>query len=95
MKYAAVIEYVQDAAKVSSLRPVHRQYLALLKERGQLAVSGPFADGFGALIVYEAESAEAAETILKGDPFHTAGIFVRWTIRPWNVVIANREMFPA
>ncbi len=94
MKFAAVIEYIQDADKVGRLRPVHRQYLASLKERGQLAVSGPFADGSGALIVYEAESAEAAESLLKGDPFHQEGVFVRWQIRPWNVVIANREMFP-
>jgi uncharacterized protein len=94
MKYAAVIDYLQDAERVQRLRPVHRQYLATLKERGQLAISGPFADGSGALIVYEAESPEAAEALLKGDPFHAEGIFLRWTIRPWNVVIANRRMFP-
>jgi uncharacterized protein YciI len=93
MKYAAVIEYLQDKETVDRLRPVHRQYLASLKERGQLAVSGPFADGSGALIVYEAESAEAAEAILQGDPFYRGGIFVSWRLRPWNVVIANREMF--
>jgi uncharacterized protein YciI len=94
MKYAAVIEYLQDAATVGRLRPEHRQYLAALKERGQLAVSGPFADGSGALIVYEAESTEAAEELLKSDPFHRAGVFVRWVLRPWNVVIADREAFP-
>ncbi len=93
MKFAAVIEYLQDAEKVGRLRPVHRQYLALLKERGQLAVSGPFADGSGALIVYEAETAEAAEALLKGDPFHQGGVFLRWQIRPWNVVIINRDLF--
>ena len=94
MKYAAVIEYLQDAATVGRLRPEHRQYLAALKERGQLAVSGPFADGSGALIVYEAESTEAAEELLKSDPFHRAGVFVRGVLRPWNVVIADREAFP-
>ena len=94
MKYAATIEYLQDAERVGRVRPVHRQYLAGLKERGQLAASGPFADGSGALIVYEAESAEAAEALLKGDPFHAEGVFLKWTIRPWNVVIANRGHFP-
>jgi uncharacterized protein YciI len=93
MKYAAVIEYIADKATVDQLRPTHRQYLASLKERGQLAASGPLGDGFGALIVYEAESADSAETLLKGDPFHAAGVFVRWTIRPWNVVVSNRDMF--
>ena len=95
MKFAAIIEYIQDRDKIQSVRPVHRQYLATLKERGQLAASGPFTDDWGALIVYEAGSKEAAEKLLQGDPFCQNGIFVHWTIRPWNTVIANRELFPA
>ena len=94
MKYAAVIEYLQDKETVERLRPVHRQYLASLKAKGQLAASGPFADGSGALIVYEAESPAAAELLLTGDPFHANGVFLKWQLRPWNTVIANREMFP-
>lgn len=95
MKYAAVIEYLQDADKVNAVRPAHRQYLASLKEKGQLAASGPFTDGYGALIVYEAPTPEAAEQLLRADPFHDAGIFLSWTMRPWNTVIANRDLFPA
>jgi uncharacterized protein len=95
MKFAAMIEYIQDKAKIAALRPVHRQYLASLKEKGQLAASGPFTDDWGALIVYEAGTHEEAETLLRGDPFHDGGVFVSWTIRPWNTVIANRDLFPA
>jgi uncharacterized protein YciI len=95
MKFAAVIEYSQDKAKVDAIRPVHRQYLASLKERGQLAVAGPLADGSGALIVYEAPTKEEAEALLRADPFHANGIFLSWQLRPWNPVMANREMFPA
>ena len=95
MKFAAIIEYIQDKEKIQSIRPIHRQYLATLKERGQLAASGPFTDDSGALIVYEAASAEEAEKILRGDPFCQNGIFVNWKLRPWNPVICNRELFPA
>ena len=95
MKFAAIIEYAQDKAKIQQVRPVHRQYLATLKERGQLAASGPFTDDSGALIIYEAGSAEEAEQLLRGDPFHQNGIFLKWQLRPWNPVIANRELFPA
>jgi uncharacterized protein YciI len=95
MKFAAIIEYVRDKAKIAELRPVHRQYLATLKANGQLAASGPFTDDSGALIVYEAASADEAEKILKGDPFSQNGIFVTYVLRPWNPVIANRELFPA
>lgn len=95
MKYAAIIEYSQDKAKIAEVRPTHRQYLATLKANGQLAISGPFTDDSGALIVYEANSPEEAEGFLKADPFHQAGIFLSWKLRPWNTVIANRESFPA
>jgi uncharacterized protein YciI len=95
MKFAAIIEYMQDKAKIAEVRPVHRQYLASLKEKGQLAASGPFTDDSGALIVYEAATKEDAEAILKADPFNQAGIFVTYVLRPWNTVIANRELFPA
>jgi uncharacterized protein YciI len=94
MKFAAVIEYAQDKGKIAEVRPVHRQYLAKLKAAGQLAASGPFTDDSGALIVYEAPSREEAEKLLQRDPFCTAGIFLRWQLRPWNTVIANRELFP-
>ena len=94
MRYAAVIEYITDADKIQSIRPAHRAYLTELLAEGQLAVSGPFTDGWGALIVYEADTPEQAEALLKGDPFHAAGVFVRWTIRPWNPVMANKALFP-
>jgi uncharacterized protein YciI len=94
MKFAALIEYSQDKSKIAEIRPTHRQYLATLKAQGNLAISGPFTDDWGALIVYEAESKEQAEMLLKGDPFYDAGIFVQWTIRPWNTVIANRALLP-
>ena len=95
MKFAAIIEYAQDKAKIQSIRPVHRQYLTGLRERGQLAASGPFTDDSGALIIYEAATAEEAEKLIQGDPFCQNGIFLKWQVRPWNPVIANRELFPA
>ena len=94
MKFAAIIEYAQDKAKIAEVRPVHRQYLAGLKERGQLAASGPFTDDSGALIIYEAASRADAEAFLQGDPFNKNGIFLHYQLRPWNPVIANRDLFP-
>ena len=95
MKFAAIIEYIQDKAKIGEIRPTHRLYLTSLKEKGQLAASGPFTDDSGALIIYEAATKEDAEQLLQGDPFCKNGVFVKWQIRPWNPVIVNRELFPA
>jgi uncharacterized protein YciI len=90
MKYAASIEYLQDSAVVEAHRPAHRAYLTRLLEQGQLFASGPFADGSGALIIYEADSPEAAANLLESDPFHTAGVFLKWTLRPWKVVFQKQ-----
>ena len=38
---------------------------------------------------------EEAEQILQGDPFCKNGIFLKWQLRPWHPVIANRDLFPA
>jgi uncharacterized protein YciI len=94
MKFAAIIEYIQDKAKIAEIRPVHRQYLMSLKERGQLAAAGPLTDDSGALIVYEAGSREEAESFLQGDPFNNHGIFVTYQLRPWNPVMCNKDLFP-
>jgi uncharacterized protein YciI len=94
MKFAAIIEYTQDKAKIAEIRPVHRQYLTSLKDKGQLAIAGPFTDDSGSLIVYEAATREEAEGFLKADPFNKNGIFVSYKIRPWNPVMANRGLLP-
>lgn len=94
MKYAALIEYCTDRERIQAVRPAHRQYLAELRQRGQLAASGPFADDTGAMIIYEACDAAEAEALLRADPFYLQGVFVRYRLYPWNVVLANRELFP-
>ena len=89
MKYAASIEYSQDTKLVEAHRPAHRAYLMSLLDKGQLFASGPYADNSGALIIYEADAPDAAEGLLKADPFHAAGVFLHWQIRPWKVIFSN------
>ena len=60
----------------------HRVYLRTFLENGQLRAAGPFADDAGALWVLDAESAEAADEIVKGGPLVEAGVITSWTIRP-------------
>jgi uncharacterized protein YciI len=92
VKFAAYIEYAPDPAKIKEWRPKHRGYLTDLFNDGKLAASGPFTDDSGALIVYEAPTKEAAEAILKGDPFFKQGVFAKWELRPWNAIFVNRDL---
>ncbi len=94
MKYAAVIEYSQDKALVEAHRPAHRAYLTSLVEKNQLFASGPTEDGYGALIIYEADTPEAVEALMKADPFFAANVFLKWIVRPWKMVFFNPNLAP-
>lgn len=94
MKYAASIEYSQDKDKVEAARPRHRAYLTSLIEKDQLFASGPYEDGSGALIVYEADTVDGVEALMKADPFFEAGVFLKWTIKPWKVIFHNPRLAP-
>ena len=82
MKIAAIIEYSQDKEKIKTVAPAHRLYLRSFLENEQLRAAGPLADDKGALWVLEVETVEEAETIIKGDPYFTAGVFLKWQILP-------------
>jgi uncharacterized protein YciI len=94
MKFALIAEFKPDDPKIAEIRPVHRQYLSELREKGHLAISGPFSDGSGALIVLEAGSKDEAEALVKADPFAKAGVFASYVIRPWNPIFVNRSILP-
>lgn len=94
MKFAAKIKYISDADKIQSIRPLHRAYLTSLLNQGNIAATGPFTDGFGALIIYEAADYDTAESLIKNDPFCKEGIFISWEVHPWNCIMANKDLFP-
>ena len=82
MKFAAMIEYGGDKAKLKDGHPAHRAYLRTFLDNGQLRAAGPFAEDAGALWVLDADDAEAAEEIVRGDPLVDSGVITGWTIRP-------------
>ena len=94
MIFAVFFQFGKDEAKIAELRPIHRQYLASLRDQGMLAISGPFMDGSGALLVYNADAREQVEAMIQADPFTPSGCFVSWTIHPWNVVFTNKSLLP-
>lgn len=94
MTFAAIIEYAPDGAKIAEFRPRHREYLRGLIGQNKLTISGPFGDDSGGLLVYNADDESEAEALLKADPFYKCGVFQTWKIRPWKIVMANRELLP-
>ena len=82
MKFAAIIEYSSDKEGLKANHPAHRAYLRTFLENGQLRAAGPFSDDAGALWVLDADTAEAAEKIVREDPLVDAGVITSWKIRP-------------
>jgi uncharacterized protein YciI len=89
MKFANYIRYVEDQDAVAAIRPAHRAYLHGLLERGQLAAAGPFADGSGALFIYEADDIETADGLAKADPYTLGGVIEQQAITPWTLVYST------
>lgn len=91
MLFAATITFGPDLSKAPEFRPAHRAGLAKLRDEGKLLLSGPLADMKGGLTIFNAESADEVDAILKADIYTEHGIFASWEIRPWNVVVHDTE----
>jgi pimeloyl-ACP methyl ester carboxylesterase/uncharacterized protein YciI len=89
MKFVNNASYVDDQQALNDLRPEHREYLAGLLAAGKLAAAGPVPDG--ELLIYEAESFDAAKAVAAADPFAAGGAFARYEVNPWDVVLASPD----
>lgn len=86
------VQYSYGPAEIQAEhRPAHREYLAQLHEQGTLYVSGPFTSGdtAGALLIFEAETREAIDSIVAADPMYSGGAVTSYTAREWNPVIGK------
>jgi uncharacterized protein len=95
MKVVNYVAYTAVPGRVAALRPAHREYMAQLHADGRLVACGPFADGSGALYIYETGSLAAADEILAADPYHIGGVFADCKLSAWEIIKANPVLLPA
>jgi uncharacterized protein YciI len=69
-----------------AVRPRHREYLKELHERGTVVAVGPFADGTGALLVYDAASEADVRKLMAADPYTEADVFDNATLHEWQLL---------
>jgi uncharacterized protein len=94
MKVVNYATYTPAEERVAALRPAHREYMTRLRADGRLVACGPFADGSGALFIYEAGSLADAEEIVAADPYQIGGVFVRCQLSSWEITKANPVLIP-
>ncbi len=62
-KFVALLEFTELEELRLQTRPTHREYLRSLFDQGKLAMSGPWTDDTGAMLVYEAADLEEAQRL--------------------------------
>lgn len=88
--YAAVSTPAKEPQDVKAVLPEHLAYQAELERIGALAFAGPMSDETGdhmqgmGLIIYRADSLEAARVMAESDPMHKSGAR-SFTLRRWMI----------
>jgi uncharacterized protein YciI len=79
-------EYVPDIVeRRAEHREAHLTMVRALHSEGQIVIGGAVGDPpHTAMIVFR--DADAARAFVVEDPYVAAGLVVRWTVEPWNVV---------
>lgn len=81
------IRYIPE--KLADVRPRHRSFIEELAAQGTVAVAGPLADDSGGVVIYQAESAEALQSIIDADPYYTEGVIAERTVREFAPVLGS------
>ncbi|SLN50386.1 YciI-like protein [Pseudoruegeria aquimaris] len=98
--YAVLSTPAGDPAKVRETLPAHLAYQAEQEARGALFLAGPVSDESGqmmegmGLIIYQADSLEAARALAEADPMHASGarsfVLRRWLVNEGGLSLTLR-----
>lgn len=69
----------------------HARFMDSLFESGKVILGGPFADGTGSMVIYAAESVEAARKIFLGDPWTEKDVLVAAEFKEWTIFLDSRN----
>jgi uncharacterized protein YciI len=90
--YEACDNYVE---KRQPFRDAHLRYGWAAHQRGELVLAGALADPVdGAVLLFQGESPEVAETFAKSDPYVANGLVTRWRVREWSTVVGETAATP-
>lgn len=88
-KFVTLLEFTDAEELRLETRPTHREYLRSLFDQGKLAMSGPWVDDTGAMLIYEVKDMEEAQRLLDADPYRAAGVIAEARIKEWRVVLGE------
>ena len=65
--YVAILETI-DSRNDNEMLDIHKAYLQKHIDEGNIYAKGPFTDHTGGLVIYKADSFEAAKELAENDP---------------------------
>ena len=86
MSYTATPDFLPLAQQHGD---AHVARLREFQQRGVLLMAGPLDEPMNGDALAVFTTREAAEEFAGGDPFVEHGVVERWTVRPWNEVLAG------
>ena len=92
LMYDLVSDYLERRA---TYRDEHLKLAWAAADRGELLLAGALADPTdAAMLLFESDSAAAAEAFAKADPYVLAGLVSRWRVREWTTVVGKDATKP-
>ncbi|WP_062046659.1 YciI family protein [Bacillus sp. JCM 19034] len=85
MAYFAAILHMEKPELNQQYRKAHLDYLGKRKDEGKVFAMGPFVDGTGGMVIYEADSIDEAKQIASEDPYILAGVR-RLELHEWGML---------
>jgi uncharacterized protein YciI len=90
--YDAGKDYVE---KRQAFRDAHLKYAWAAHSRGELLLAGALAEPVdGAVLLFQGDSSQVAETFAKSDPYVVNGLVTRWRVREWTTVVGESAATP-
>jgi uncharacterized protein YciI len=90
--YTTADDYLErrDEYRSEHLRPAWRY-----QERGDLVLAGALTEpADGAVLLFQGDTAAAAEEFANSDPYVANGLIREWEVREWNTVVGNLAVNP-
>jgi uncharacterized protein YciI len=92
LMYDLVSDYLERRA---AYREAHLDLAWAATERGELLLAGALAEPTDtAMLLFQGDSAAAAEAFAKADPYVLAGLVTRWRVREWTTVVGEGAAKP-
>lgn len=96
MHYLLIYDLSPDyLSRRGEFRQAHLARAWEAHERGELVLGGALADpADGAILLFQGDSAEAAERFAAADPYVTNGLVKAYRVRPWTTVVGEQASTP-